>query len=282
MCCLKFIIWFIFSDTHFNHHGLVSAGHEDVGANDDDADIRNHGLGAGYLYSPVGAAENPAGMVQGEADRNHDFVGLQEVHQLEQIIAHHNFGRYIDNDNSSNNEQETSYEVINVEADQPETTRVANLRLPMVHVMPSRRLEHINYMCEVTILDGNGSKHLVTMCHAHFHKTNFVSYSFASKMGFPHVNVKVGNKIETRCQIDTLSSNGKLFRGSFLPVAAIEHLVNMADCIALHNVLTSKKNYLIIGTKMFESMMKQNESIHVENDLVCVVEKKNEFIWHGS
>ena len=299
----KFGIWFIYSD----------GDQVDVGANDYAADIGNHGpLSAGYVHDPVRVAENPEGMHQGEPEFGHqspagacynpartdqlnhftqhsevgaaydsmnvgnrDFVGFQEVRQLEELLQHSTFGRYIDNANSSNSEEETrNYQLITVEADQPETTRVANLELPIECDMPSRRLKQTNFMCEVTILDGYGNKHLVTMCHAHFHKTNFVSYSFACKMGFPHVNVNVGNKIETRCQIDTLCSNGKLFRGTFLPVAAIEHLVNMADCIALHSILTSKKDYLIIGTKMFELMMKENRSIAVQDDLVCFVEKK--------
>ena len=300
-------MWFIFSDTLY---GVVTAGDEVVGAT---ADIGNHGpFSAGYVHGPLGVVENPADMPQTEADFGHhslvdacydpartdqlnnevtqhslvgagydstnlgdrDLIGFQEVRQLEQLLAQYTLGSYIDNANSPNSGQKTTYRLINVEADQPETTRVANSEVPIVYDMPSRRLKQTNFMCEVTILDAYGNKHLVTMCHSHFHKTNLVSYSFASKMGFPHVNVLVGNKIETRCQIDTLCSNGKLFRGTFLPVAAIEHLVNMADCIALHNLLTSKKDYLIIGTNMFELMMKENQSIDVQDDVVCFVEKK--------
>ena len=168
-------IWFIYSDTQYNHYGVVSAGDQvDVGANDDAADISNHGpLSAGYVHSPVRVAENPDGMHQGEAEFGHqspagacynpahtdqlnhftqhpqvgdgddsmnvgdrELDGFQEVRQLEQVLAHFTFGRYIDNANSSNSEEET-YQLITVEADQPETTRVANLELPMEYDMPS-------------------------------------------------------------------------------------------------------------------------------------------------
>ena len=61
-----------------------------------------------------------------------------------------------------------------------------------------------------------------------------------------------------------------------MPVAAIEHLVNMADCIALHNLLTSKKDYLIIGTNMFELMIKENQSIDVQDDVIEKLEDDKE------